>query len=589
MTVTLNVNGTDYFYPETGDVNWGPEATDWASAVTSGMLQKAGGLFVLLSDVDFGGSFGLKSIYFKSRTAIPSSTGVVRLSNLDTMSWRNFADSGDLALSVNSSDQLVFNGSAIGVVTSIADTNSIDLDITTKVLTANLKLSSAAADASNQLVSLDIQSDGLRAEITNARIVAGASGTYMSSLTGDVTGTGPGATATTIANGAVSLAKMANLAANSIIGNNTGSPAAPLALTVTQTTAMLNAFVGDSGSGGTKGLVPAPASGDAANFLAGDGTWSSVPAAKSSPLDSQNYALSASVATSAMTINLLNQSGSTPSGGNSCTFSFRSSTSASGVYTTVNVTSALSLVISSGSTLGQANAVAGYLYLYALNNAGTAELAISSTQFSDYSVVSTTAEGGAGAADSFNVIYSTTARSNVPIRLIGRFLQTQTTAGTWASTPTEIAVGQKFINTIEYGSNSGMGDSNDTTNFVSGALGSLIPTVNYSATRTKRIQFSAPVQQQTYLVFQIDLDGTGKWVNWVGLTASTDGGSLTQQTFEQQGSFVFGMGTIMEVSGSRTQFDVSFAPYRCRSSASYAASGANWAASSARWRVMKIN
>jgi hypothetical protein len=40
-------------------------------------------------------------------------------------------------------------------------------------------------------------------------------------------------------------------------------------------TAAANAVVGDSGSGGTKGLVPAPASGDAAagKFLKADGTW----------------------------------------------------------------------------------------------------------------------------------------------------------------------------------------------------------------------------------------------------------------------------------------------------------------------------
>jgi hypothetical protein len=38
---------------------------------------------------------------------------------------------------------------------------------------------------------------------------------------------------------------------------------------------MLNAIVGDSGSGGTKGLVPAPASGDATKFLKGNGTWAS--------------------------------------------------------------------------------------------------------------------------------------------------------------------------------------------------------------------------------------------------------------------------------------------------------------------------
>ncbi len=42
-------------------------------------------------------------------------------------------------------------------------------------------------------------------------------------------------------------------------------------------TAILNAFVGDAGSGGTKGIVPAPATGDATKFLKGDGSWASIP------------------------------------------------------------------------------------------------------------------------------------------------------------------------------------------------------------------------------------------------------------------------------------------------------------------------
>lgn len=53
--------------------------------------------------------------------------------------------------------------------------------------------------------------------------------------------------------------------------------------TPTQVTADLDAMVGDSGSGGTKGLVPAPASGDAAagKYLKADGTWTA-PAGGSS-------------------------------------------------------------------------------------------------------------------------------------------------------------------------------------------------------------------------------------------------------------------------------------------------------------------
>jgi len=96
-------------------------------------------------------------------------------------------------------------------------------------------------------------------------------GNYIVSLTGDVTATGPGAAAATIASGAVTLAKMANLAANSIIGNNTGAPATPLALTGTQVTAMLDVFTSS-----LKGLAPA-SGGGTSNFLRADGTWAAPP------------------------------------------------------------------------------------------------------------------------------------------------------------------------------------------------------------------------------------------------------------------------------------------------------------------------
>ena len=46
--------------------------------------------------------------------------------------------------------------------------------------------------------------------------------------------------------------------------------------TPTQVTADLITFTGDAGSGGVKGLVPAPAAGDANKFLKGNGTWAAV-------------------------------------------------------------------------------------------------------------------------------------------------------------------------------------------------------------------------------------------------------------------------------------------------------------------------
>lgn len=98
-----------------------------------------------------------------------------------------------------------------------------------------------------------------------------ATGNYITALTGDVTASGPGSAAATIANSVVTLAKMANLTANTIIGNNTGVSATPLALTGTQVTAMLDTF---STSSTTKGLVPGSNSVGATYYLDGSGNWS---------------------------------------------------------------------------------------------------------------------------------------------------------------------------------------------------------------------------------------------------------------------------------------------------------------------------
>lgn len=109
----------------------------------------------------------------------------------------------------------------------------------------------------------------------NATVSGTNTGDQTITLTGDVTGSGTGSFAATIANDAVTNAKLANMATQTFKGRTTGGTGDPEDLTATQATAILNNFVGDSGSGGTKGLVPAPAAGDAAasKFLKADGTW----------------------------------------------------------------------------------------------------------------------------------------------------------------------------------------------------------------------------------------------------------------------------------------------------------------------------
>jgi hypothetical protein len=102
-----------------------------------------------------------------------------------------------------------------------------------------------------------------------------SSGNYITQLNGDVTGTGPGNTTTAISSNVVSNTKLSKMPAHTIKGNNTGSLADPIDLTSQQVTAELDNFVGDSGSGGIKGLVPAPSSGNAASnyVLKANGSW----------------------------------------------------------------------------------------------------------------------------------------------------------------------------------------------------------------------------------------------------------------------------------------------------------------------------
>lgn len=157
--------------------------------------------------------------------------------------------------------------------------------------------------------------------------------------------------------------------------------------------------------------------------------------------------ISASVSANALTISA-----------SALSLDFRSTTLGSGTVTTVTGTPA-NLVISSGSTLGTVNAVQSDIAVLAINNSGTIELAAvniaGGTQLDETNLISTTAEGGAGAADSSTVVYSTTARTNVAYRVLGIIRSTQTTAGTWATAPSLIqgAGGQAVsaMSSIGYG------------------------------------------------------------------------------------------------------------------------------------------
>ena len=139
--------------------------------------------------------------------------------------------------------------------------------------------------------------------------------------------------------------------------------------------------------------------------------------------------ITATVAANALTVGL-----------NPITLSFRSATLADGTISSVIVGSALSLTVPSTATLGTINAATARLVLLALNNAGTAELAIvnlsGGNNLDETTLISTTAISAA--ATSANVIYSTAARTSVAFRVVGFIDISEATAGTWATGPTTI-------------------------------------------------------------------------------------------------------------------------------------------------------
>lgn len=108
-----------------------------------------------------------------------------------------------------------------------------------------------------------------------ADIVAGTDG-HILRRSGSTLGFGQ-IVAAGITDATITNAKLANVATATFKGRTTAGTGVPEDMTATQATALLNVFVGDSGAGGTKGLVPAPAVGDQLKILKGGGTFGVLP------------------------------------------------------------------------------------------------------------------------------------------------------------------------------------------------------------------------------------------------------------------------------------------------------------------------
>jgi hypothetical protein len=207
----------------------------------------------------------------------------------------------------------------------------------------------------------------------------------------------------------------------------------------------------------------------------------------------------------AVTFTLKTLAGNTPSSTDPVLVCFRNATAGTGNYVYRAITAATSVTVSSGSTLGATNNVPFRVWMGLLDNAGTVEMFVVNCftgtaiyPLGQFPIISTTAEGGAGASDSAGVPYSTTARSSVAYCVLGYadYNSGLSTAGSWNVNPSRIQLygpgvplPGNIIQTV-YATNSTTKSVTSSTPAATNLTASITPT---SAANAVKIIASGPV------------------------------------------------------------------------------------------------
>ena len=184
MSSTISYNGVSYTLPVTGEEGWaGPTKVEGLlTSLATNTLTKAGGLWTLAGDADFGAVAGLKAKYFKSRSGSVAETGVFRLANSETFAWRNYDGDGDIVLSTDSSDNFLLNGKSFLLSGDIvnADINASaaiaysKLNLATSIVNGDVATNAAIAYSKLNLSTSIVNGDvATTAAIARSKIATG--------------------------------------------------------------------------------------------------------------------------------------------------------------------------------------------------------------------------------------------------------------------------------------------------------------------------------------------------------------------------------------------------------------------------------
>lgn len=426
------------------------------------------------------------------------------------------------------------------------------------------------------------------------------------SLSGDATINSAGAL--TVANSAISNAKLANASGYTLKGNFTGSSAAPQDVTIGSLTqkaspaasdlillqdqaaagALKYATVSSISSAGSVASLNSQTGALTLNAgLTNSGTTFTLNSAYSG-FALQNCTLTASVGSNLLTVALKDYAGNDPSAASPCYLNYLSPTTTSGGIDTVPQTTALSIdTNATGATLGSSNNTAFRFWVVVFNNSGTNVLALINCTNSSGEVLPLNEYLGAsstamsGSATSSGVFYTPngTTVTNKGFRILGYIEYNSTglaTAGTYNAAPTFVRnfgtgmhrPGERVQLRTAYGVSGGTTSSATLAVLSSSPSRSITP---QSAANPIRVQYTSSLNGNTAggaYVLQLSRGstavGTQCPVNVVTnapnypctLQAYDRPNTTSSTTYQLQGSASAGMVATPAAAGGGYQFEV---------------------------------